>query len=268
MGVIMRRLILVAAVLFCTALGISAQDSLRNRGYADCAAYQKVRLHFEGALNWNSPVAVFFRQGTPDEGAPPPPPPDGWRPDGSPDWFKGGEIRDYLVGYREDPNWDQLFKSTSPMSMDFAPLTAKYTGPVSLTPRSPLVQWPYAANVEDDFATAYGVGYIGGVYEWSWLIDWPKSSSFDPFESTGVKDWLRHMGRTDVFTKWQYAPLATGNLLARRFLSKTEHVYVRISANRVTRDLWVCIRVLDGDEPHDLCRGFYVSAYYPAFFAR
>jgi hypothetical protein len=261
----MRKLILVAAVLVCAALGISAQDSLRNRGYADWSAYRQVKPHFEESLNWNSPVAVFFRQGTPDEGAPPPPPPDGWRQDGSPAWFTGGEVHEYVVHYRE-ADWEQPFMRTKPIGPVVDVLRPLYSGPEPLTSQTPSIPWPYAANVADDFATAYGVAYRNVVYEWAWRVDWSKLEPFDPFVSTGIRDWLRHMGRKEVLTKWHYSPLSSGDVTAVRFSPQTLHAYVRLSVNRRSRDFWISVRVIDGDPPRNFCHGFYVSAYYADLF--
>jgi hypothetical protein len=261
----MRRLVLVAAVLVCTALGISAQDSLRKICLTDWMWYQGVESTFETILKWYTPAQVHSREGTSYAGAPPPKTPDGWRDDGSPDWFKGGEVHEYVVHYRE-ADWEPHFMYTKPIGPAVDVLRPLYSGPEPLTSQTPSVSWPYAANVADDFATAYDVAYRYGVYEWQWRVDWPKSEPFDPFVSTGIRDWLRHMGRTEELTKWHYSPLSSGDVTAPRFSSQTLHAYVRLSVNRRSRDFWICVRVIDGDPPRNFCHGFYVSAYYADLF--
>jgi hypothetical protein len=277
MEAIMRRLVLVAAVLFCTALGISAQDSLCKICLIDWMGYRVVESTFKTILKWYTPAQVHSREGTSYAGDPPPKTPDGWRDDGSPDWFKGGTVLNNRSDFYKTPSRPARGIYPMPMGKDFAGLTENYTGPVKLTPESTWVPWPFIANAADNFATADEVDVIGSLYGWSWLVDCDKSEPFDPFESTGVKDWLRHLGSSAVLDKWHYAPLDVSDTGLMRWLSGINHAYVSVSANMTTGDVWVAIRVRDGDAPHDLRRGgeqfanpdnrmpsgFYVSAHYP-----
>jgi hypothetical protein len=277
MEAIMRKLILVLLVLVCAALGISAQDSLRKICAVDWFECRYVENAFTVIHKWYTPAQVFVREGTSEEGAPPPKAPDGWRDDGSPDWFKGGEVLNYRVRFYKVPDRPARGIYPMPMGKDFAGLTENYTGPVKLTPESTWVPWPFIANAADNFATADEIDVAGDLYGWLWLVDCDKSAPFDPFESTGVKDWLRHLGSSAVLDKWHYAPLDISYTGYMRWLPGLNHAYVSVSANMATGDVWVAIRVRDGDAPHDLRRGgeqfanpdnrmprgFYVSAHYP-----
>jgi hypothetical protein len=85
------------------------------------------------------------------------------------------------------------------------------------------------------------------IYHWELVAD---KKSFDQFKSTGVTDWLSHLGIEGV--DWLHlAPISFKGVHSERpeYIPGTYYVAVRAGVMETTGDIYLSLAVYDGDTP-------------------